>query len=211
VTCARCPLLSTEEIDVPPILIVPGLCGSEDCHWQTHLERAMPQARRVHQADWDQPDRSSWMARLAAAIEATPGAVLVAHSLGCALVAHVALSRPDLHVGGALLVAPADVDERRRSQRLATFAPMPRYPLSFPSIIVASRNDPYITFGRARELARVWQAGFRDAGASGHINVASGFGRWPAAEVLVEELCQRATAPSHDDTSADHRLLKYGT
>ena len=96
-----------------PILIVPGLGGSDEPHWQTHLERSFPHARRVHQADWDRPDRAAWIARLAAAVAAAPDAVLVAHSLGCALTAHAVARWPNLiarAVRGALLVAPADVD-----------------------------------------------------------------------------------------------------
>jgi uncharacterized protein len=41
-----------------PVIIVPGLGGSEDDHWQTHLERSLPGAIRVHQDDWNGPDLS---------------------------------------------------------------------------------------------------------------------------------------------------------
>ena len=194
-----------------PILIVPGLGGSDEHHWQTHLERSFPHARRVHQADWDRPDRAAWIARLAAAVAAAPGAVLVAHSLGCAVVAHLASARPDLAVGAALLVAPADVDDAG-SPQLAVFAPMPRRPLAFSSLVVASRDDPFMRFDRAVALARSWDADFIDAGASGHINVAAGFGRWLAAESLVESLSRgvRAAIPRGVPPPQTRRTVRVG-
>jgi len=177
-----------------PVLIVPGLGGSGPDHWQTHLERALPGAARVEQDDWDSPDLQRWFDRLAAAIELRPGTVLVAHSLGCPLVAHVAVRRPDLPVAAALLVAPADVDSGRHTPgHTRGFAPIPLRPLPFRSIVVASTNDPFMEFDRARELATAWGAEFIDAGASGHINVASGFGPWRTGERIVEWLIASVT------------------
>ncbi len=172
-----------------PILIIPGLGGSGPYHWQTHMEHSFPSAFRVHQDDWDQPDRAAWAERLAASIAAAPGAVLVAHSLGCALVACLAVEHPELAVDAALLVAPADVDRTDRlPDQVREFAPMPRRPLPFRSIVVASSNDPYMTLPRAREYAAAWGADFVDAGALGHINVDAGFGLWPAGERILRAL-----------------------
>jgi pimeloyl-ACP methyl ester carboxylesterase len=109
---------------VAPVIIVPGLGGSDDDHWQTHLERSFNDAIRVHQDDWHKPDLSSWLARLEECIEARPGAILVAHSLGCILVAHLAARRPDLSIAAAVLVAPADVEVCRDTLRTTrTFTP----------------------------------------------------------------------------------------
>jgi uncharacterized protein len=169
-----------------PILVVPGLGGSGDQHWQTHLQRTFPEATRVHQEDWDKPDLKKWLERLARAVETRPGAVLVAHSLGCPLVAHLAARQPDLPVAAALLVAPADVDSARHTpSQTRGFAPIPRLPLPFQSAVVASTNDPFIEFDRARDLAKAWGAEFIDIGPCGHINVASGFGPWPTGEGIV--------------------------
>ena len=76
------------------LLIVPGLNGSGEGHWQTAWERAAPPAgcacvRRVAQHDWARPQRDDWVAALDAAVRASEHPVIiVAHSLGCALVAH---------------------------------------------------------------------------------------------------------------------------
>src|SRR5262245_22339079 len=92
------------------IIIVPGLGGSGHGHWQSLWGRRYPRTMRVEQDDWDRPDRSQWLARFAEVARPRPDAIIVAHSLGCALVAHFAQQRPDIVIGGALLVAPADVD-----------------------------------------------------------------------------------------------------
>jgi uncharacterized protein len=215
--CARAPSLRSvpfrralpavlhELTAMTPILIIPGLNGSGPHHWQTRFEQSFADARRVHQDDWIRPNRGAWAERLVAVIEATPGCVLVAHSLGCALVAHVAAERPDLAIKAALLVAPADVESPRRTpERIRGFAPIPRTALPFRSVVVASTNDPYIALPRARELANAWGAEFFDAGPVGHINVDGGFGPWPIGERILRglmtaprELRSSACAPLH--------------
>ena len=78
----------------PRVLIVPGLGGSGPQHWQTRWEVLYPRHDRLVQRDWDHPERDDWLAALGAALEAArEPVVLVAHSLGCALVAHAA-ARP---------------------------------------------------------------------------------------------------------------------
>jgi predicted alpha/beta hydrolase family esterase len=177
---------------ITPVLIVPGLGGSGDHHWQTHLERSYPGARRVHQTDWDRPDRAAWVERIAAAVAAAPGAVVVAHSLGCAAVAHVAAAHPQLAIAAALLVAPADVDSPDRTpEPVRGFAPMPLARLPFRSVVVASADDPFVSLARARRFAAAWDAAFIDAGPLGHINVDAGFGPWPAGERLLRGLIAR--------------------
>ena len=171
-----------------PILIVPGLGGSGPHHWQTYLERSFPGTSRVHQDNWERPDRAAWTERLTAAIAASPGAVLVAHSLGCAVVAHAAAAQEDLPVAAALLVAPADLDREHASACLWGFTPMPCMPLRFRSIVVASSDDPYVTLARARACADGWGAEFVVAGALGHINVDAGLGPWPDGERLLRRL-----------------------
>jgi uncharacterized protein len=188
-----------------PVVIVPGLGGSGDAHWQTHLEHSLAKAARVQQEDWERPELAKWVDCLTRTVRAQPGAILVAHSLGCVLVAHVAARFPDLPVAAALLVAPADVESPRHTPaHIHGFAPIPLRPLPFYSIVVGSTNDPYITIGRARQLADAWLADFIDAGAVGHINIDSGFGRWAEGERMVDSLIARAAARS----AASHGALR---
>jgi predicted alpha/beta hydrolase family esterase len=83
-------------------------------------------------------------------------------------------------VRGALLVSLPDVEEAPDlPEAVRTFAPVPRDPLPFPSLLVASRTDPYCAYDRADDFAHAWGSLTVDAGESGHINVASGHGPWP--------------------------------
>lgn len=172
-----------------PILIIPGLGGSGPEHWQSLWQRRLPDATRVEQADWDRPDRAGWIAALDAAIAAAKAPpVLVAHSLSCALVAHWATAhrRP---VQGALLVGPADVDSDAHTPPEAhVFRPMPMARMPFPTIVAASRDDPYVAYDRAAVFAKTWGAELFDAGKAGHINASAGYGEWPAGEQLLQYL-----------------------
>jgi predicted alpha/beta hydrolase family esterase len=146
---------SREDADGPPILIVPGLYNSEPDHWQSHWERAIPGAERVDQTDWERPLLGDWTISLAEAVRQRPGAILVAHSLGCALVAHLTQVTGGRGIGGALMVAPADVNREGPAGRLLTgFSPIPRLRLPYPSLVVASRDDPYVEIERAEAFAR---------------------------------------------------------
>ena len=171
------------------VLIIPGLYGSEAQHWQSLWEAEIAGARRVHQTDWHHPDRDVWLARLVEEVKRSPGSILVGHSLGATLIAHLAEHHPALPVGGALLVAPADPDLRRtRVPGIASFAPLPLAPFPFPAILVASRTDPHMSQERAKVIANLWEASFVDAGDAGHINVASGHGSWAEGRILLDRL-----------------------
>lgn len=178
----------------PPVLIVPGINGSGPEHWQTHWQRILPNAERVEQFEWAHPRLADWVAGLAEAVRGRPGALLVAHSLGCALVAHWAGITGGRGVAGALLVAPADVEcDSPPCRKLSEFAPMPMAPLAFPSLVAASRNDPYVSLQRAEGFAKAWRSTFVDVGAQGHINVASGHGPWLEGLSLLDPLLERIT------------------
>ena len=117
----------------------------------------MTQAVRVQQADWDNPTRTAWMAGLASAVSTVSDEViLVAHSLGCALVAHwMAAGMPGLtgtqKIQGALLVAPPDVG--RAGFPAPCFSPMPTVPFPFPVKVIASDNDPWCDIAVSRAWA----------------------------------------------------------
>ena len=171
-----------------PVLILPGWLNSGPQHWQSLWERDHPEYRRVQQKNWDLPKREDWVATLDAAIAACSAPpVLVAHSLGCATIAHWAAKDPR-PVHAALLVAPTDLAREEAPEALHDFRPIPMNKLPFPSILVASSNDPWLTMARAREFASAWGSRLENAGPGGHINADSGFGPWPIGEMLLGEL-----------------------
>ncbi|SNR68365.1 RBBP9/YdeN family alpha/beta hydrolase [Hymenobacter mucosus] len=171
----------------PTILIVPGLGNSGPEHWQTYWAQHYGYPR-VQQGSWDQPVRADWVQNLEDAVAATGSdVVLVGHSLGCITIAHWA-STTRHRIKGALLVAPADVDRSDMPSEIVNFAPIPLARLPFPSIVVASTTDEYVTLARAQELAEAWGSRFVNVGALGHINSESGLGLWPEGHVLLQEL-----------------------
>lgn len=162
------------------ILIVPGYTNSGPDHWQSRWQSKLSTARRVEQAEWSKPVREDWTAGVAKAVnEAERPVVIVAHSLGVAAVIQ-ALPRFERPVAGAFFVAPPDVaNPEIKPRHLMTFGPYPRDPLPFPSVVIASRNDPFCAFGVAEDIAGAWGSLFIDAGDAGHLNADSGFGPWP--------------------------------
>jgi predicted alpha/beta hydrolase family esterase len=83
-------------------------------------------------------------------------------------------------------VAPADIESDAHTPPEAhVFRPLPMVRLPFPTIVVASQDDPYVAFERAIAMAKAWGAELVDAGRAGHINSAAGYGEWPAGERLL--------------------------
>lgn len=174
-------------------LILPGWYGSGEAHWQRLWLHDEPNAIVVEQPDWAHPDLDTWVANLDAAIEQAAGPVLlVAHSLGVLLALHYSRLRPDAPIAAALLVAPGDVDLHAPNEPvLQSFAPAPREKLSFRAIMVVSQTDPHMSFERSTALGRDIGAELVDIGDAGHINVDSGFGKWPLGHQLAQKLKDR--------------------
>ena len=171
------------------VLILPGWQNSGPSHWQSLWEQRHGY-QRVEQHDWDRPLRGDWVARLEdVVLGCDEPVVLAAHSLGCILVAAWASHSRNTHrVKAALLVAPGDVEVEAIRSALPSWSPIALNPLPFRSVLVGSRNDPYCSFDRARQMADAWGAQFIDHGACGHINADSGIASWPEGHVLLVDL-----------------------
>lgn len=174
------------------VIILAGLWNSGPQHWQTLWEQKHPNWKRAHHRDWNNPECDEWVAEVDAAIAESEGPpVLVAHSLACVAVAKWAASGSPLNIAGAFLVAPSDVDAPNYPVEAVGFQPMPMEKLPFPSILVASSNDEYVTLERARAIAAAWGSRFVEIGEAGHINGASGYGDWPEGEQMLLEFCRQ--------------------
>ncbi|MFT3688321.1 RBBP9/YdeN family alpha/beta hydrolase [Paenirhodobacter sp.] len=182
---------ATLRAPAPRTLIVPGIDASPAPHWQHWWAQRDPTALVVEQADWSNPHPDRWEVELGSALLTHPGAFLVGHSLGAALILRVLTRWPQLRASGALLVAVA---EPSRSPRTAAFGPLPEVPLPIPVTVAASRDDPWMDFDRARHLAHIWGARLVDLGHAGHVNPASGFGPWPQGPALRDEMLAEAAA-----------------
>lgn len=178
--------MRTSDVD---ILTVPGWSSSGPDHWQSRWERTLKTARRVEQDNWVEPECEAWVSRIVeTATQSTRPVVLVAHSLGVAAVAHMSQRIPKGFLSGAFLVAPADVDAAPGWPETegftldginSGFAPLPLAPMPFPSVLIASSNDPYCSLERAKTFANAWGSTLVEAGNVGHVNSESGHGPWP--------------------------------
>jgi predicted alpha/beta hydrolase family esterase len=174
-------------------MVIPGWGGSNDDHWQRIWARADPRFDVVEQDDWDNPNVDDWIERLDRAVHASGRpAVLVAHSLGCHLVARWAEAADSTPIRAALFVAPPDIEfaVANGADPIAGFGPVTTARLPFPSILAASHTDPWARIEWTTQLAQNWGAEFVDLGDCGHVNVASGHGSWPDGL----ELLRRASA-----------------
>jgi uncharacterized protein len=167
------------------ILVIPGYNGSGPAHWQTRMLAKLSTARLIEQPDWKYTSLSSAIAEVVAGVTAaTRPVVLVAHSTGSSLVAHAVPSLAQLgvvsRIKGAYLVAPPSARALLELSGIdPAFAALPRDPLPFPSVLVASSNDPFAVLEESADLALTWGSQFTEAGDAGHINEASGHGPWP--------------------------------
>jgi len=177
------------------VLIVPGLRDHVADHWQTLLQARLPKAASVPPLEYDKLSCAARVAALDEAIAKIDGPiVLVAHSAGVMITVHWA-QRHTRPIEAALLATPADL-ERPMPAGYPTldvldahgWLPVPRKPLPYRSIVGASRNDPLAAFDRAAQMAADWGSRLIDLGEVGHLNPAAGYGEWPQAEALIQEL-----------------------
>src|SRR6266508_3178000 len=144
------------------VVIVPGLRGQVEEHWQSWLAAKLPNPRVVTSFGRDKRDLRGRVADLQEVVaEAGSPVTIVAHSAGVLTTVHWA-QRHDLHIDGALL--------------------------AFTSIVAASSNDALGDRERVRELATAWGSRLVDLGPVGHLNPASGYGDWPDAERFLDQL-----------------------
>jgi uncharacterized protein len=170
------------------VLVVPGIGGSGPLHWQTRWELSHPLFTRVDQRDWETPLCPDWVQVLEKAVAAAgPKTVLVAHSLGCLLVAHWA-AQTTLTVHGALLVAAPDPDGPCFPRGTRGFTPIPLQRLPFESIVVASSNDPFARVEFLNSCANHWGSRFLNIGEAGHVNADSGLGEWSEGYEILKPL-----------------------
>lgn len=183
------------------VKLLPGWLNSDPGHWQSLWQEQFGYAR-VEQADWEWPLRGDWMARLDEVLLddadlADAPALLVAHSLGCQLVAAwAAHSRHTHRVLGALLVAPPDTERSDMPAQLHNWRPIVRKALPFPATVVISSDDPYCAPESASRMAQDWGATIVHIGPHGHINTESGLGLWAEGQALLQALSDTRTFPA---------------
>jgi len=84
------------------------------------------------------------------------------------------------------LVAPSDIENPVYTFPMTGFTPIPLEKLPFKSLVVASSNDVWVSEERAKFFADAWGSEYLNIGEAGHINVAGGYGEWPAGLELLK-------------------------
>jgi predicted alpha/beta hydrolase family esterase len=168
-------------------VIIPGINGSDEDHWQSIWQAEWGSAAsRIAPSSWDEPDVDDWCRALDQAVADAPSTrvVLVAHSLGCiTAIEWAARTRPE--VSGVFLVAPPDTTGPGFPAEASTFTALTATPLDVPGLLVTSENDPYCTVDAADRLAKAWRVDRVSTGHVGHVNSASGVGRWEFGRALL--------------------------
>jgi uncharacterized protein len=160
------------------IVIVPNIGGAAEGDWPSRWRAKLSTARFVHPADPADRRREAWTeAVVGAARNATRPALFVGHGIGAAAITDAGAALEGADVRGAFLVAPPDdkgLERLAGSDWTAARAPLP-----WPSVVVASRNDPLGAYDAIAALASDWGADLIDAGEAGGLDAASGHGPWP--------------------------------
>lgn len=174
-------------------VIVPGIGGSDDAHWQSLWEAQWGTAAvRIAPRSWSRPDLADWVDAIDGAVSGDQtdigDVVLVAHSLGCWAVA-TWLRAAAVAPRGVMLVAPPDpAGEVFPGWAAPTFLSVTAAALPCPSIVAASTSDPYCTLEVAEGFASAWGSELVAMGDVGHLNSASGLGDWPEGRVILDRL-----------------------
>ena len=177
------------------VLIVPGLRPHVPEHWQTLLAARRSGTRCVPPMGRENLDCAARVHAIEREAQNIEGPlIIVAHSAGCLMLAHWAV-HTKRKVHGALLAAPPDFERpmppgypTMEALQAGGWLPVPRARLPFTSVVALSRNDHLSSFERAAELALDWNGRIVDLGLVGHLNPDAGFGEWPQAQLLIDEL-----------------------
>ena len=168
------------------LIFVPESGSLSPEHWQARWRAKLSSARLI--------ETGEGVVNASAVVEAASRARLpiffIAHSTGAIAVAQAAAQLSAFDVRGAFLVAPPS------QAALATldggrWGDIPRSPLPWPSLLVASGADPWATPDQSRALAADWGAQFVDAGEAGRLDEASGHGPWPDGLLRLAGLFKR--------------------
>ncbi|OUY07700.1 RBBP9/YdeN family alpha/beta hydrolase [Acinetobacter populi] len=167
-------------------VIVPGVGGSDQDHWQSWLQRHLSDSSRVEQQDWNLPILNQWVDQFYQHVRQLNRPVrIVAHSFGCLTTIAALNQYPNLSrwVHSILLVAPANparFSQHGFANSDEQLGPLfQNFSINVPSLMIISENDPWLSYSEATEYSKLWNIPYINQGLAGHINVASGYGKWP--------------------------------
>lgn len=167
-------------------IIVPGVGGSNEHHWQSWIEKRLSHVTRVEQ-NWDQPILNQWVDQWINVIQSTDLPVqVIAHSFGCLTSIAALAEHPTIQhrIKKLILVAPANPIRFSETGFAHTeaesfFEYFKQIQITVLSIMLISENDPWLEYEDAKYFAEIWKIPYVNLGKVGHINVDAGFGAFP--------------------------------
>ena len=174
-------------------VFVPGYQNSFNGHWQEiwcnqfNDSSESENSYWVEQNDWQNPHCVDWVEALNSLVQSLEGPVLfVTHSLGGSTVVEWS-NKYTANIVGAFIVAVPDVHDANLPKAISGYQALPLTTLPFPSIVLASTDDPYCKIDRAAYFAEAWGSQFVNMGDLGHINVESNINEWPEGKTLLNQ------------------------
>lgn len=167
------------------VLILHGWGGSDFPHWQSHL--ASEVAKNYGTVSFfafsnpEFPTLDVWRQELITHLEEFAPDIIICHSLANILWFHLC-NGGSLHamkkVQKLYLVAPPRLD--CAIGELSTFFPVgaPKELHAMKTLLITSTDDPYLSTHEAQLLQETLGVDMMVLQEAGHINTASGFGRW---------------------------------
>ncbi len=168
------PYIACMRVSDLDLIFIPETGPVRDDHWIARWSAKLSTARLVAAID----PVATPAALTAAAQLAERPVLLIGHSTGAIAVALAAPALQDVDIRGAFLVAPP-ADDSLETLDGGVWREAPRVRLPWPSVLLASRTDPWASHRQSLALASDWGADFVDAGEAGRIDADSGHGPWP--------------------------------
>ncbi len=160
------------------LLFIPSRGGDAAADWPGRWRAKLSTARFVAPAHPPDAPLAAWAAAVVDAARGAPRPVLfLGHGSGAAAVVEAAPALGQADIRGAFLVAPPD--EAGLERFMGARWTNSRARLPWPSVVVASRDNPYGAFDAVAAHALDWGAELVDAGFAGSLDAASGHGPWP--------------------------------
>jgi predicted alpha/beta hydrolase family esterase len=189
-------------IETRCVLLLHGLWGSGEGHWQWWLKREL-EARGAavvfpELPAMNAPSLDDWLAAVIVHLDDQRPDTVVAHSLACVAWCRLAerVARGEItlarEVRAALrrVVLVAPVAATCGLPEVATFVPYAPPPnlIAPHALVVLGEGDPWLPVEEGRALAAASGADCEVLPDGAHLNVAAGFGPWPwLLEQVLEE------------------------
>jgi predicted alpha/beta hydrolase family esterase len=160
-------------------VFVAGYGNSTEGHWQNSWCKITKNSYWVEQDDWNNPNCVGWIESLNALVQSIDGPILlVSHSLGGSTIIEWS-KKYSANIIGAFMVAVPDVQCEHFPKEISGYQLPPLEKLPFPSMVLASTNDPYSTLDRSKYFVGIWGSDLTIVGDLKHVNADSNIGEWP--------------------------------